>query len=191
MNKINFISGSAQRIYDDYMRRVGKCIALLGEADKTELVMELNSHIYEAMLKGANGNEVDCLLDVIAGLGVPEEFLKPLVAGKKLDQAVRSFNPKHIFQAISLNLRSGFIYTFFGLLYLFLVSFILLIAAKIIFPANTGLFFNGSSFRAFGFMTDTDGLTEVLGYWLIPLSIITALFCYTCITLLLRLKRKR
>jgi uncharacterized membrane protein len=191
MNKINFISGSAQRIYDDYMRRVGKSIAILGEADKTELVMELNSHIYEAMLKGSSGNEVDCLLDVIAGLGVPEEFLKPLVAGKKLDQAVRSFNPKHVFQAISLNLRSGIIYTFFGLLYLFLVSFILLIAAKIIFPANTGLFFSGSSFRAFGFMMDTDGLTEVLGYWLIPLSIITALFCYTCITLLLRLKRKR
>ena len=191
MNKINFISSSAQRIYDDYMRRVDKCIALLGEADKTELVMELNSHIYEAMLKGANGNEVECLLDVIAGLGVPEEFLKPLVAGKKLDQAVRSFNPKHIFQAISLNLRSGFIYSFFGLLYLFLVSFILLIAAKIFFPANTGLFFRDSSFSAFGFITGTDGLTEVLGYWLIPLSIITALFFYTCITLLLRLKRKR
>jgi uncharacterized membrane protein len=191
MNKINFISSSAQRIYDDYMVRVDKCIALLGEADKTELVMELNSHIYEAMQKGTNGNEVDCLLDVIAGLGVPEEFLKPLVAGKKLDQAVRSFNPKHIFQAISLNLRSGFIYSFFGLLYLFLISFILLIGAKIFFPANTGLFLKGSSFKAFGFITGTDGLTEVLGYWLIPLSIITALFCYTCITLLLRLKRKR
>jgi uncharacterized membrane protein len=153
--------------------------------------MELNSHIYEAMLKGANDNEVDCLLNVIAGLGVPEEFLKPLVAGKKLDQAVRSFNPKHVFQAISLNLRSGFIYSFFGLLYLFLVSFILLIVAKIFFPANTGLFFRGSSFSAFGFITGTNGLTEVLGYWLIPLSIITALFCYFCITLLLRLKRKR
>jgi len=191
MNKINFKSSSAQHIYDDYMRRVDKCIALLGEADKTELVMELNSHIYEAMAKDANGNEVDCLLEVIAGLGVPEEFLKPLVAGKKLDQAVRSFNPKHVFQAISLNLRSGFIFSFFGLLYLFLFSFILLIVAKIFFPANTGLFFRGNSFSAFGFITGTDGLTEVLGYWLIPLSIITALFCYTCITLLLRLKRKR
>jgi len=190
MNKINFTTSSAQRIYDDYMKRVDKCIALLGETDKTELIMELNSHIYEAMLKGADGNEVDSLLDVITGLGVPEEFLKPLVAGKKLDQAVRTFNPKHIFQAIRLNLCSGFIYSFFGLLYLLLFSFILLIAAKIFFPANTGLFFSGSSFKAFGFITGTDGLNEVLGYWLIPISILTALFCYTCITLLLRLKRR-
>ena len=33
----------------------------------------------------SENNEIDVLLDVIAKLGAPEEFLKPLVAGKKLD----------------------------------------------------------------------------------------------------------
>jgi uncharacterized membrane protein len=190
MNKIVFKTSPAQRIYNDYMARVTKSIAVLSKTDRDEMTMELNSHIHEAVSRADSENELDVLLDVTAGLGVPEEFLKPLVARKKLDQAVHSFNPKHVFQAITLNLKNGLIYTLFGLLYLFLITFACLIVAKIFFPVNTGLFISNGSFRGFGFISGTDGMTEVLGYWIIPVSAVAALVLYACITLLLRATRR-
>jgi uncharacterized membrane protein len=172
------------------MARVTKSISVLSASDRDELTMELNSHIHEAVSRVNSENELDVLLDVTSGLGVPEEFLKPLVARKKLNQAVHSFNPKHVFQAITLNLKNGLMYSLFGLLYLFLFSFVLIIGTKIIIPSNTGLFFDGKSFRAFGVIVQPAGLTEVLGYWIIPICAISALFFYACITLLLRVTRR-
>jgi uncharacterized membrane protein len=190
MNKINFKSDSAQTYYNDYINRVGKCISGLSVIDRNELMMEINSHIFEGISRDPDKNELEILVEVTSKLGVPEEFLKPLVARKKLDQAVRSFNPKHVFQAITLNLKNSMLYTVFALLYLFLLSFVGLIIAKIIFPSNTGLFIDNGSFRALGYINPTNGLTEVLGYWFIPISIIAAILFYTCITLLMKVSRK-
>jgi hypothetical protein len=190
MNKINFKNSSSRRIYSDYMSRVEKSIASLSQADRSELLMEINSHIYEGTYKCNETNEIDVLLDVTAKLGAPEEFLKPLVAGKKLDRAVRSFNPKDVFQAIILNLKYGFSYTIFGLLYLFLFSFLIIALLKIISPAHTGLFYSGNKFHGLGYVTETSGLSEILGYWIIPIALFTAFSLYICITLLLRTMRK-
>ncbi len=190
MNKINFKSESAQGYYSDYIKRVSKCISTLADADRNELIMEINSHIFEGISREPAKNELEILVEVTGRLGVPEEFLKPLVARKKLDQAVRSFNPKHVFQAIILNLKNSILYSLFALLYLFLFTFVGLIISKIIFPSNTGLFISKGSFRALGYISPTDGLTEVLGYWFIPLSIIAAFLFYAFITLLLKVSRK-
>jgi uncharacterized membrane protein len=172
------------------MSRVEKSIGALSAADRSELLMEINSHIYEGTIKCDEKNEIEMLLDVTGKLGAPEEFLKPLVAGKKLDRAVRSFNPKDVFQAIMLNLKYGFSYTIFGLLYLFLFLFVIIALLKIISPGHTGLFYSGNNFHGFGYVTETTGLSEILGYWIIPISLFTAFFFYICITLLLRAMRR-
>ncbi len=190
MNQIVFKNNASGRIYNDYMARVEKSIGSLSESDRSELLMELNSHIYEGTAGCNENNEIDVLLDVISKLGAPEEFLKPLVAGKKLDQAVHSFNPKDVFQAIRLNLRYGFSFVIFGLLYLFLFSFVIIAALKIISPSHTGLFYSGNSFVGFGYVTDAAGLTEKLGYWIIPMALFSAFLFYIFITLLLRVLRR-
>lgn len=191
MNKITFKLKAAQRVYDDYLLRVEKNISILSEIDRNELVMEINSHIYEGISACKDESEINVLLDIIGKLGAPEEFLKPLVARKKLDQAVRSYNPKYVYQAISLNIKNGIIYTLFGLLYLFLFSYVIIIFTKIFFPTHTGLFYENGTFHGIGFMKETTGLTEVLGYWIIPLSILLSLLFYFGITLLLRITRKQ
>jgi uncharacterized membrane protein len=191
MDKITFKLKEAQRVYDDYLLRVEKNISILSKIDRNELVMEINSHIYEGMSASKDESEINVLLDIIGKLGAPEEFLRPLVARKKLDQAVRSYNPKYVYQAISLNIKNGIIYTFFGLLYLFLFSFVIIIFTKIFFPTHTGLFYENGTFHGIGFIKDTTGLTEVLRYWIIPLSILLSLLFYFGITLLLRITRKQ
>ena len=191
MKRITFSVKPAQHIYDDYMNRVEKCTSLLAPEDRTEMIMEINSHIHEAISRSGSDNEADALVDVITRLGVPEEFLKPLVANKKLTQAVRTFNPKDLFHAILLNLKNGVIYPVFGLLYLFLFSFVVIIIMKIISPEHTGLFYIGDSFRGVGYLNDTAGLTEILGYWIIPVAGLTATALYFAVTLLLRFIRRQ
>jgi uncharacterized membrane protein len=191
MVKISFKTKVAQHIYEDYMLRISKNISVLSETDRNEMIMEFNSHIYEGTIRSNKEDEAEILLNVIGKLGVPEEFLKPLVAQKKLNQAITTFNPGAVFQAIKLNLKNGVIYSVFGLLYLFLFTFLILIFAKILAPSNTGLFYENTNFKGFGYLHSTTGYTELLGYWFIPITIFTALFLYVCITLLLRITRRQ
>lgn len=99
MKNIELTSTTAQGIYNDYLKRVEKCITILSKEDKKELLMEINSHIFEGMQRFSDNNETDNLLTVLEKLGVPEEFLKPVIADKKIAQAVRTFNPKDVLQA--------------------------------------------------------------------------------------------
>lgn len=191
MKNIEFASTTTQRIYNDYLKRVEKCILILSEEDKKELLMEINSHIFEGMQRFSDNNETDNLLTVLEKLGVPEEFLKPVIADKKIAQAVRTFNPKVVLQALLLNLKNGIIYSIFTLLYLFLFAFVFLIGAKLISPTKTGLFYLDEKFQTFGFIKNTDGMNDILGFWFIPLVIIIAIAFYLLITLLLRFTKKK
>ena len=190
MKPIKFNKDSAQRIYDNYLKSVRKHISILTEDDKLDILMEINSHIYEALQEESHNDEVAAILNITENLGSPEEYLAPLIAEKKIQQASRTFNPKHVWQALRYNFSKGFIYVIISILYLLLSVFGLLIAAKIVKPSNTGLFYLGDSFQSFGFVSDPEGMTEILGFWFIPLTLVTAIIFYLLITLLFRLKRR-
>lgn len=194
MKPIQFTNKTAQKIYDDYISRIKRTTATLNKTDREEILMELNSHIYEGMIDKSEGNEIKNLVDLTEKLGAPEEILKPLIAQKKLDQATKSFNPTHIFKALVLNISNGVTYIFFALLYLALFGFVFLIIAKIRNPNNVGLFFKNGGFHLLGTRRPSSlgklGLTEVLGNWFIPTMILSIIVLYILITLLLRLKRK-
>lgn len=192
MKQIAFENKSAQKIYDSYFRRIRRTISVLSEADKQDVLMEFNSHIYEGLQNIEGDDEVDKLLKITQGLGDPEVVLKPLVAEKKLKQATTTFNPKHIFQAIFLNLKSGIKYSIFAILYLCLFSFGVLMIFKIINPENTGLFIKNGSFVALGTLKTTDTeVIEVLGDMFIPIMLLSALLLYILLTLGLKMTRKK
>lgn len=191
MKRIDFKNTSAQKIYNDYFKRIERCSTVLSKEDRTDLIMEFNSHIYEGLQKNTAKDELEGLLNILENLGMPEEVLKPLIADKKLRQATKTFNPKHVFQAIKLNIKNGIVFGVFGLLYLFLFSTIFLFIAKIVLPNNTGLFYNNNEFQSFGFVRDYKGYNEVLGIWFIPLVLISTIILYLTITLLLRIWRKK
>ncbi len=192
MKRIVFSSPTAQKVYDDYFKRVKRCIRILSESDQREMMMEINSHIYEATHSAIPVNEVRELVDALENLGAPEEVLLPLVASRKVKQASYSFNPKHIFQALYLNISHGLGFLIVALGYLFALCFGSLALFKMISPAHTGLFLKNGQFFFFGFSgTLPGGLTEVLGYWIIPivLAVMAALYCLN--TLLLRLLKRK
>jgi len=65
------------------LKRVEKCLTILSKVDRQEMLMEINSHIFEGMQRFSDNNETDNLLTVLEKLGTPKEFLKPVIADKK------------------------------------------------------------------------------------------------------------
>jgi hypothetical protein len=192
MKNIEFQNATAFKIYEDYIKRVKRTTATLSAEDKSDILMEFNSHIFEAMQLSSEISEVDNLMHVIERLGSPEEVLLPLVADKKLAQATSTFNPVHVFKALALNISNGVSYVVFSLLYLMLFAFAFLIFAKIFSPENVGLFYGNNGFTGSGLSfkaTQLEGTREILGWWFIPWMVITAAVLYAIITLLLKLKR--
>src|SRR6478609_3558476 len=146
MKKIEFKSKNAQKIYDDYLSRCTRMLRVLSEKDRSESLLEINSHIFEFIQNNGTEDELDSLLNIIERLGPPEITLKEVIANKKIDQAVRTLNPRYVVSALIHNIGRGVGYTILSLLFLLLPVFLFLIVAKIIEPNNVGLFVGDGSF---------------------------------------------
>jgi uncharacterized membrane protein len=188
---IKFSQEASKRVYNDYMKRVRKATSSLSKQNQDDIYMEFNSHIFEAIQQKNNINEIDLLLNILEKLGIPEEVLKPLIADKKLEQATKTFNPIHVFKALILNFTNGITYIIFFFLYLLLFGFVFLIFAKIANPSQVGLFYKDASIVVLGMTSNTNqsGITELLGNWFIPVMLISTIFFYVFITLLLKFKK--
>lgn len=190
--KIQFRSTDAQKIYENYLKQIQSATKKLSKEDQTDILMELNSHIFESISKiNSEENEVKTLLELLDKIGIPSEILKPLIAERKLNQATKTFNPIHIFQALILNFSYGIIYFIFFILYLFLFSFVVLIFAKMFYPDNIGFYYKrGEIFQYGGFLQDKNiQQYEILGIWFIPVTILLGVLFYFLISLLLKLKK--
>jgi len=188
---IKFSQEASKRVYNDYMKRVRMTTVSLSKQDQDDVYMEFNSHIFEAIQHRNGIAEIDALLDVLEKLGIPEEVLKPLIADKKLDEAIKTFNPVHLFKALILNFTNGISYVIFFILYLLLFGFVFLVFAKLLNPSEVGLFYKYSSFMVLGISknANTEGITELLGNWFIPLMLLSIVACYFILTWLLKLKK--
>lgn len=192
--EIEFKDNNATRIYKDFINRVKNCSKVLDRDNQQEILLEINSHIYESITDNSgNKGELEHLLDILEMLGSPEVFLKPLIAEKKLEEATRTFNPVKIARALLLNIGNGFSYIVFAFLYLFLFCFLFLVVAKLINPENVGFFYRPSDIFILGHYSDSNGVSysqyERLGNWFIPVMLLSSVVLYILLTLLLKLKR--
>jgi len=185
---IVFKDGNAQRVYDNYMKGIKNVVKPIPVAEREEVMMEFNSHIYECMQMNNDVSELESLLDSIDKLGAPDEVLKPLVADKLLEKATRSFNPIDVFKALVANLTNGVAYFIFFILYALLGTFVFLIFAKM-FNKEVGMYYREGKFQAIGMVYGQEGAVEVLGHWFIPVMILCIIFFYMVITLLLKIKK--
>lgn len=193
--EISFQDNNSRRIYLEYMKRVQRVVKGLSGDGQQEILMEINSHIYESVVAEAGEvgrTELERLLDSLEKLGQPEVFLKPMVADKKMEEASRTFNPLKIMKALVLNIGNGLSYIVFAVLYILLSGFLFLIIAKIIDPVHVGLFYKPGDLFVLG-RYHASGISyaeyEQLGNWFVPVMLFAALLFYIIITLLLRLKR--
>lgn len=187
--EITFTDNNASRIYKDYISRVQNAIKTLNPQNQQEILMEINSHIYESLQNNSNQNEVEKLLNILEKIGKPEVFLKELVAEKKLEESTKSFNPISIFKALILNLGNGFSYIIFFILYLSLFAFVFLIFAKLFNPEKVGFFYKSPQVFVLGMTNQNYEHYEQLGNWFIPVMTAITIVLFIIITLVLKLKK--
>jgi hypothetical protein len=58
--------------------------------------------------------------------------------------------------------------------------------AKALFPSHVGLFVRADGERVFGIVGDTAGAREVLGNWVVPVTLLAAALLYVSLTVALR-----
>lgn len=190
MKPIEFKNQASQRVYNDYMNRCKRVIKILSDSDQQECLMEVNSYIYEYVNNHQHEEELTALLNIIERLGAPEVTLKEVVAGKKISQAVRTFNLKHLIQALLLNLRNGIAYIILFIMTLTLLCFPVVIILEIINPVKTGLWVGKGHF-VFGQILPQAGVNEVLGNFFIPVVILLGILLYFLIIFLLKLVKSK
>ncbi|MEO0583535.1 MAG: hypothetical protein AAF135_15025 [Bacteroidota bacterium] len=182
---------AAQKVCESYLKRVSRMTQVLSKEGQQDILLEIESHIYESLQQHSLDNELDALLAILEKLGEPEEFLVEMVAERKMEEAARTANPLHLIHAFRLNISRGIAYVFMALLYLFTFCFTLLIPLKLIFPAQVGLFKEAGRFVSFGYLSKTEGTSEVLGGWFIPLVLGIVIILYFSIVVSLRLLTQR
>jgi uncharacterized membrane protein len=189
MKLIEFNDTNALRIYTDYINRSKRVLRILSESDREDCLMELNSYIYEYLQNHRAEDETTALLNILERLGAPEITLKEVVAARKIDQAVKTFNIRHLIEALFLNLRNGVVYVILFILTLLLLCFPVLIVMELLYPDQTGLFMGGGSFF-FGATSSPSEHREVLGHAFIPVVVLLGAASYFLIIFLLKLVKK-
>lgn len=190
MKLIEFKNIDTQRVYNDYINRSKRAVKILSAEDQEDCLMEINSYIYEYIQNNPQEKELTAMLNILERLGDPEITLKEVVAAKKIDQAVRTFNVKHLMQALLLNLKNGVVYVILFIMALLGACFPILIVLKLIFPELTGLYV-GNHTLFFGITPKRHGVSEVLGNWFIPSVILLGVLFYFIIIFLLKLIKNK
>ena len=146
---------------------------------------EVESHFYEAMTGGKYDSlpEDERIAKIIDNLGEPHESVQSILSGQEPKQAVSRFNFKNCMQKIVRGSR----YALAFCLYLVSLVFVSLAVIKLVKPDNTGLFIGKNGSWRLGYFSNVDeAVSEILGYWIIPLAILLCILFYLLTTLLLK-----
>lgn len=186
--KLTFNDSGTQRVYENYMKRVQKVVETLPHSDKHDVLMEINSHIFEGMQQPTPKSEINHLLDILENLGSPEEVLQPLVVDKKKELAAKPFNPFIAIKNFVFRIPYAIYFMVVCVLYTCLFCSAFLIIGKLLFPNYVGLYYKKGEMAMLGATYLSNQPYEMLGNWLIPLMMLSFAIFYLVIKLLERLE---
>src|SRR5450759_3081858 len=115
----------ALRLWNDYLDDASRVARRLPETERRELVLELRSHLAESFAVAGDLSDADELARgraVIARLGRPRDFLRPILADHLLEQGASTFHPRLLAEGLYHNvfggLKAGITSVVFGVGYL-------------------------------------------------------------------------
>ncbi len=184
-----FTDALAIRIWQDYQARLERILKPLPLLQKQDIVLEIQSHIWESIEHDTAQSEAERVLNAIRKLGHPEDFLQSVVGKKLLENASHTFNPAALAQSLYYMLGGSRIQSILvlvmSLLYTVLFVLATMVCTKFILPHNVGLFAGEQGGFAFGYIRNAEGQPQyhdVLGYWFVPLGLIACLMVYIIVT---------
>ena len=168
----------------EFLAELSAALRALPQADRAEIVREIESHLLERDQAG----DLDAAL---AALGRPQTFARNYLADRAMNQALTQPNPMTLLFAVLNRAGRSALACIVGfaacVLYLLSGSFALLVVLKQVTPNNVG-WWSSPGHLMFGAIYGTHPAgPELLGYWIIPLAAAAAVLCYLCATMLLKM----
>lgn len=184
----------AIRVWRNYMKRINHLVISLPSEQRDEILLEIESHLFESISHASENKEVEKLLDGIEKLGEPEIFLKPIVKERKISNVLQTYSPISVIRNFIFNpfenLKRFALNVLLGVGYFFLFIVFVISILKIFFP-EVGLFVYPNGAWNLG-VADDPAARELLGNWLIPGGITISIVLYIFLARLLqKLNKKR
>ena len=173
-----FTDQQAQQLWADYLRQVDDLCGLLNQRQQNDIQMELRAHLLESYIQLNTGDEVCSIQAAIHRLGNPSDFIPLWVEDRLLEGTLPGSSTRNLFNLLKVNALKGIRQFVFSMLigfgYLFSFYFFTMSVLKIFFPEHIGFYLSSSNIPFIGYV-DAEGFTELLGFWLVPIGIISAL----------------
>jgi hypothetical protein len=187
-----FDDETARRLWENYVGRIEAKLEPLRPSARREIVQELKTHLLDSIRHDEADQASVRVLNATEKLGRPEEYLEPIVTDRIIEEGASTYNPIWVLKGLGRTLTRGVKKTALGLLfgtgYLLAASFVAVALLKPFYPDHVGLFYEpGRRMEtfAFGFLEQTDGMVEVLSYWVMPLGLVLGLALYGGLTKML------
>lgn len=182
------------KLWRNYFKRVQRVLKPLPQDQKKDIVLELQSHLLEKMIRIPSGAEAERLLEAMEQLGEPEEYLQSIVADRLILNATKSYLPGDLMGGLAyrlrINIKQALLSLAFGLGYFISFLFLLMAGLKFVMPNRVGLFEKADGTMVLGILEASNNFHDVLGYWIVPIGLTIFIFSYIILTKLLRLSVK-
>ena len=175
--KPTFTQKQAQSTWSDYMRKVESLCGSLDKRQTADILAELKAHLLESYIQLNSGDEASRISAAISKLGRPEDFVPLWVEERLLEGAQPGATTRNLYFLLRNNALRGVQQVAFsmiaGLGYMLSFYFFIRATLKIFYPEYVGLYLTPSGIPFLAYV-DADEFTELLGYWLIPIGLATA-----------------
>lgn len=190
--EVKLHSNISKRIWNNYLKQANRIIKPLAEDQRNEILLELQSHMYESISNDSSPDEETKVLNALERLGDPVLYLQPIVKDKLLYNTLKSLNPVGILNLFFKNILSSSRRLVFSILigFGYMVSTILFFAGILkIFFSEVGMYYLGPPWYRFVIGTVENPhdpkVKDLLGFWLIPIGIGTSIIIYYSLSKLL------
>ena len=144
---------------EEFLRRLRLALSGLAREQRDDVLAEIRSHFEERARAGQD--------PALEQFGSPDEYAAQFIAESTMQAALAKGTPFALGHALLVAARGS------------LFALVVLAAIKPLWPDNVGLFFEpGGWFRAVGFISPTGALREVLGWWAIPVFVVSGVLIF-------------
>jgi hypothetical protein len=162
---------------DTYLAQLERELHPLPAGERAKIVQEIGGHLAERSEVGPQ-----MLHATISQLGTPRGLARSFLDDRALSQALDTGKALRILWAILKGAVRSLAWLTVGttgvLLYMFAVAFLIVAVMKPILPSQVGMWMGpDGGVTNFGVMSDHPrGTPELLGWWIIPISLAAAVF---------------
>jgi uncharacterized membrane protein len=161
-------------LMNDYIKQLKWSLSKLPSEDREEIIQEVHGHLMDRLKASET---VEDFQKTLREFGPPEEYARSFLENYEASAALASASPWQILQQNfrMIGHRGSVALSFLVILFLYILSVFLILVGllKPFFSKNIGAWVFENPFGIlFGFNFTPGSGKEILGYWIIPLSII-------------------